>query len=352
MARDAASLLSARPSHEKSSALMLYALSAVFLLAAVVSVRHDRRQFRNAVLLGLAVACLLLALLGEVDRFTPRTAGAIVFAVLALPTLTVLVLAIFLLANGVTMIRRESRSLGNLLSLLTGAAMLALAVLVAAAEYTQHLALATVAMVALAAVSYVGFLFCCFLGYAFLYGRLRVRPGTDFVVVLGSRIINGKVPPLLASRLDKARSLYLAERDRGAEPLIITSGGQGSDESVPEAQAMAEYLVGAGVPETAVLREDRSKTTDQNLAFSRALMLERKPGYRCVIVTNNFHAFRAAIAARKASVNGQVAGAPTSFYYWPSATIREFVAVLMSHRVLNAGVVGLLVVAGALFALR
>lgn len=63
-----------------------------------------------------------------------------------------------------------------------------------------------------------------------------------------------------------------------------------------------------------------------------------------MIVTNNFHVLRAALLARKAKINGQVVGSPTAWYFWPSATIREFIAVFLEHRVPNFTVCGLIVV--------
>jgi uncharacterized SAM-binding protein YcdF (DUF218 family) len=56
------------------------------------------------------------------------------------------------------------------------------------------------------------------------------------------------------------------------------------------------------------------------------------------VVTNNFHVLRAALIARRAAVNGQVIGSPTAAYFWPSATIREFVAILAEHWVINLGI--------------
>jgi uncharacterized SAM-binding protein YcdF (DUF218 family) len=76
-------------------------------------------------------------------------------------------------------------------------------------------------------------------------------------------------------------------------------------------------------------------------------MVGLRPTYRCLIVTNNFHAFRAALTARKAKVNGQVIGSPTAAYYWPTATIREFVAILFTHKYLNGGIC-LLIAVGAI----
>jgi vancomycin permeability regulator SanA len=73
-------------------------------------------------------------------------------------------------------------------------------------------------------------------------------------------------------------------------------------------------------------------------------MMERtKPDYSCVVVTSNFHVFRAAMIARRTGVNGQVTGARTAGYYWPTATIREFGAVFLTYKVINLGICLLIV---------
>jgi uncharacterized SAM-binding protein YcdF (DUF218 family) len=127
---------------------------------------------------------------------------------------------------------------------------------------------------------------------------------------------------------------------------MITSGGQGPRERLPEARAMADYLIQRGIPRDRIECEERSRNTEQNLRFSKTIMQEWTPGYRCVVVTSNFHVFRAAITARRTGVNGQVVGSPTAAYFWPSATIREFAAVFLSHKVVNLGICLLLVLFG------
>ncbi len=109
---------------------------------------------------------------------------------------------------------------------------------------------------------------------------------------------------------------------------------------------MADYLIRRGIPGDRVVCEERSRDTEQNLRFSKAIMQERIPGCRCVVVTSNFHVFRAAITARRTGVNGQVVGSPTAPYFWPTATIREFAAVFLSHKVVNLGICLLLVLFG------
>ena len=69
---------------------------------------------------------------------------------------------------------------------------------------------------------------------------------------------------------DKAVELWEADHRRA---VIIASGGQGADEEVSEAEAMRTYLVEErGVPADAVIEEDRSTTTMENLRNSKAIM--------------------------------------------------------------------------------
>ncbi|MFJ9855712.1 YdcF family protein [Streptomyces sp. NPDC101150] len=329
--------------------MLAFAPAVFFSLLFGVGVLRDRRRFGNAVLLGLAVTFALLALVGRLGRADSLVGKLAIAALLVLPALGTVVLACFLISNGVKMVRKEGRRPATLLSLLAGLGILALIALLIAALTLRSRTLLVVGVTAAGLVGYVSFLFLCFVGYAFLYGRLRVRRDADYVVVLGSGLIGGsKVPPLLASRLERGRAVYERLAARGNTPVLLTSGGQGPDEKLPESHAMADYLIERGFPADRIEREDRSRTTEENLRFSRALMESAKPDYRCVVVTNNYHAFRAALMARKAGVNGQVVGSPTAAYFWPSATIREFAAVFLAHKVVNLGICLLLVLGGVL----
>ncbi|WP_405913710.1 YdcF family protein [Streptomyces sp. NBC_00963] len=329
--------------------MLIYLPAALLLLLFCARVLGDRRRIGNAVLFGLVLVLALAAWLVELSRDHPALAKDVVVALTALLALGVVTLACCLLANGVVMVRKEGASPGNLLSLLSGMALVCvLALLVTAAATEQH-TLLVMAATAAALSSYIGFLFLCYLGYAFVYGRLYVPRKADYVVVLGSGLIGGATPPpLLRSRLDRGRKLYERLAARGARPVLLVSGGQGPDEKVPESHAMADYLVEHGIPAGAIEREDRSTSTDENLRFSATLMEKARPHYRCVIVTSNYHAFRAAVSARRAGVRGHVVGAPTAAYFWPSATIREFVALSVLYRRTNLAVCLVLLLGGFL----
>ncbi|MFD6419070.1 YdcF family protein [Streptomyces sp. NPDC060194] len=326
--------------------MILFLCAALTFACLLVSFRQDRRQFRNAVLLGLTLVLLGLAGLDWLGRSdTPGTQVA-PYVLPVLVGVTALVLPAALVANGLTMVRREGRALGNLLSLLAGIAMFLVLGFFGFALASERPAVVRTAVLVLLVAGYVSFVFASYLVYAFLYGRIRVRPGVDYVVVLGCGLVRNEVPKLLASRLDRGLAEYRAEEARGGTPKFVTSGGQGPDEDRPEAVAMAEYLVARGVPDDRILREDRSTTTEENLTFSRALMEADSPGHLCVVVTNNYHAFRAALVARRTGVNGQVVGARTARYFWPSATIREFAAIWMEHWRTNFSVCAALLLAG------
>jgi uncharacterized SAM-binding protein YcdF (DUF218 family) len=326
--------------------LISFGIAGFWFLVFAVSFGRDRRLFKNAVFLVLALMFAGLGAIFALEAVNKTAARLLVVAILVAIPVAIAVLAVFLVVNGVTMLRREGRRPANLLSLLAGLAIIGFVVFGVAVQKIGWEPLAAVRSVLIGVLTYFSFLFVCFLAYAFVYSRVRSSRKVDFVIVLGAGLRGSRVPPLLASRLDRAKQVYDRAVRRGRSPLIITSGGQGPDEDIPESHAMASYLIERGVPADRVLREDRSTSTWENLTFSRELMVARQPKYRCLIVTNNFHAFRAALTARKAKVNGQVIGSPTAAYYWPTATIREFVAILFSHRYLNGGIC-LLITAGA-----
>ncbi|EJS60665.1 hypothetical protein ICG_00732 [Bacillus cereus BAG1X1-3] len=173
-----------------------------------------------------------------------------------------------------------------------------------------------------------------FLTAYFLYQFNRPRRNQDFIIVLGSGLINDKVPPLLASRINKAIDFYWKQAAVNTPPTIIFSGGQGPDEGLPEAEAMQNYAIEKGIPLEHTVQENRSVNTYQNMSFSKEIMDSLNPEgkYRSIFTTNNFHLFRAGIYARQAGLNSQGIGSKTAFYYWPNAMIREYVAIVVMGR--------------------
>ncbi len=117
--------------------------------------------------------------------------------------------------------------------------------------------------------------------------------GADYVIILGAQWKSTGPSYVLQKRLDKAIE-YL---NTNPETKVIVSGGQGYNEPVSEAEGMREYLMDAGIDHDRILMEDASTNTTQNLIFSGNLLDKSKN--RVVIVTNNFHMYRALAIAEK-----------------------------------------------------
>ncbi|WP_209684248.1 YdcF family protein [Arthrobacter stackebrandtii] len=295
--------------------------------------RKDPRMLRNGLVLVAACWFAAVGALDVLSQWFPWTSW-ITLALFALTPLAIVVLAGFLISNGATMMRHEGRSLGNLLSLIAGVALLGLPAVALLLVTTLNPVAIGMAALLFFLCSYFGVVFVVFLAYAVVYGRMKHSTTPDAVVILGSQIINGKVPPLLRSRLDKGIEVYHAVPSAAA-PLLIPSGGQGADEAMPEGVAMAEYLVAAGIPGEHVAAEDQAVNTAQNLQLSTVVARAHGRTGAMVVVTNNYHVLRAALLSRKLGLDAQVVGSPTARYFLPSAFLREFVAILQEHRKLH-----------------
>ncbi|MBP1239932.1 uncharacterized SAM-binding protein YcdF (DUF218 family) [Frigoribacterium sp. PvP120] len=331
--------------------MLLLLPAVVFAVLYVVSRRRDARRLRNGVFLVAALGCTFVAGVLEVAATGPAQQSAVLLGVVV-AGLLVVVLALFLLGNGVTMLRSEGRSLGNLLSLLAGVAILLVPVAAAALVFGPDVArlpgpvgvvLVALGVLLVFVAGYAAATFAAFGLYSLVYSRYRHTRTPATVVVLGSGLIRGEVPPLLRSRLDKALSVYRSVPSTAARPLLVPSGGQGSDEPRAEGDAMAEYLLAQGADPADVRPETASTSTRENLLFSREVQRDAGRDGSTLVVTNDYHVLRAALLARSIGSDAQVVGSPTAAYYVPSAFLREYVAIMVEHRRLNAAAVGVVI---------
>ncbi|MBF4577201.1 YdcF family protein [Frondihabitans sp. VKM Ac-2883] len=314
--------------------MIVLLVAAAFAVLYVVFRIRDARLLRNGLFLVAAVFLTVIGLTLVLEPVVPWVVE-VVNVLIVMAVLSVLVLGVALVANGITMLRLEGRSLGNLLSLVVGVAIFAMPV-VAVALLSVGSRVTGSLLVFLSLVGlYFGVAFVSFTVYSVVYGLKRKKGRPAAIVVLGSGLIGGKVPPLLRSRLDRALRLYRSEREAGRHPVLIPSGGQGADEPRPEGVAMAEYLIEQGASPDDVHAETQSRNTRENLLLSRAVQ-ERidRPG-AVTVVTNEYHVLRTAFLARSIGSDAQVIGSRTATYYVPSAFLREFIAVMVEHRRLN-----------------
>ncbi|TGD20205.1 YdcF family protein [Levilactobacillus suantsaiihabitans] len=188
---------------------------------------------------------------------------------------------------------------------------------------------------------YIGILFAASL-VGFLRANLWRARKADTIVILGAGLLHGdQIGRVLGSRLDTA--LALARRQKGPVTLLVT-GGQGPDETTTEAAAMADYLIAHDWPQDQIVQETQATNTFSNLLYSQRLWGQLPhQGGRVVIVTNNYHLFRAEHLASQLGIRFGGYPAPTRLGYLPTAWAREFLAIIMLHPRLHRGVlVGLI----------
>jgi len=167
-----------------------------------------------------------------------------------------------------------------------------------------------------------------FVGFLAVYGNVnRVDHTEDAVVVLGAGVRGETVSRLLAHRLNAAADYW----QQNPQAYIIVTGGLGNRATITEAEAMARFLVERhGIPRERILLEDQSTSTYENLIFTRAILEERlqRDDFRVVIVSNDFHMYRAQRLARQLGLEAGRIGARTDWYTWPVNYLREMTAVL------------------------
>lgn len=313
----------------------------------VISFALEPRKFRTGLYLLGALGWLAAIVLGwtlaAASTVDDQLGGWWLLGVVVVAGLTLVGLAVFMIVAGITLVRREGLRPTRLLSIALGLLVLGylgwLAMAIAGENVTHVVWAIWVGL----PLSYFGFGFAAFVIYGAVYPAWMVRfgPPAEAVIVLGSGLIRGAVPPLLADRLRAGRRVYAHAVASGRQPLLITSGGQGPDEPVAEAVAMRDFLADDGLEASSILVEDQSRNTQQNLAFSAELLRARQVTGPVAVVTSDFHALRAALLMRAAGIRGYTVGARTARYFWPTAVIREYAAVLRDHFWLNAVMVAL-----------
>ena len=119
----------------------------------------------------------------------------------------------------------------------------------------------------------------------------------DAIIVLGAAVWKDGPSPALRRRTLHAASLWL---DRQA-PIIIPCGGLGLYPPT-EAALMKTLLEQHGVNPDCILPEDQSPTTLENIRNARELLT----GRAVIVVTDRYHARRAAMVARHFGFNATV----------------------------------------------
>jgi uncharacterized SAM-binding protein YcdF (DUF218 family) len=136
-------------------------------------------------------------------------------------------------------------------------------------------------------------------------GQRDDRQPADAIVVMGAAQYDGRPSPVFAARIDHAIDLFRA----GVAPQLVVTGGKQEGDRTTEAATARAYAIARGVPASAILAEDRSRTTLESIHALRTLM-EEHALRSAVFVSDRPHMLR---VLRMAADDGITAyGSPTT----------------------------------------
>ena len=321
--------------------MFLYGITIIVLVALLFSMWKDNRSLWNPALLVIEVFFLYLSIVNLVFSFGYENAHLVMVALILLIPILIFLSGVFLMINGFILLKKEGFSKANLLSPIMGIVILLFFVMMwiragfITTDYNHWINIPVLFII----YTYIifGFAFVGFMMYSFVYLWLPKKQHYDFIIIHGAGLLNGeRVTPLLKRRIDKAVQAFY--RSKNPHIRLIASGGQGSDEKISEAQAIYNYLVeNTDVPKEAILLEEKSTTTYENLLFSKELGEQFVENPRFLFVTNDYHVFRTSTYARQIGMQGDGLGCSTASYYIPSAFIREYVALCVKMKKLFIG---------------
>jgi uncharacterized SAM-binding protein YcdF (DUF218 family) len=129
------------------------------------------------------------------------------------------------------------------------------------------------------------------------FSRVRGEGLVKVAVVLGAQVLpGGRASRTLEARVRHAARLYA----EGRVALIIATGGLG-EHPPSEAEIMARILLEHGVPEDAILREDRALSTWDSARLV-AKMARRLGIEDVLVVTDPLHCVRSVAAFERAGL--------------------------------------------------
>jgi len=141
-------------------------------------------------------------------------------------------------------------------------------------------------LVAGAALAFLLFLLVISLRIVHEAGKEELHPA-DAIVVFGAAEYSGRPSPVLRARLDRAYELFKL----GLAPVVITTGGSGSDPSFSEGGVGHDYLLHRGIPERALIAETQGSDTAQS-AQRVGVILRANGLHSCLAVSDEYHVFR------------------------------------------------------------
>ena len=143
----------------------------------------------------------------------------------------------------------------------------------------------------------------------FQYGKQDNKTPSDVAIVLGAATYDGEVSPVYRERIHHGIWLY----ENGYVDYLIMTGGVGEGNQTSDAFVAKQYAIEKGVPEQAILIEEQSTITEENLEHAKAIM-DAHSMDAAIIVSDPLHMKRAMLMANDYGITAYSSPTPTTMY--------------------------------------
>lgn len=207
-------------------------------------------------------------------------------------------------------------NVGNLLGLLLGLGLILTGLFRRRLPGKVLLALRILFLTGLAVLALEGF---------FILRQASRRPAAEGTVIVLGCGVRGKSPSLMLRQRIDAAAEYLKEHPTLS---VICTGGLGTNATITEAACIARELMDRGIEAERIYLEDRSESTSENLAFSLSIIRAEGLDEKLIIISSDFHLYRALSMAKRLGLEAETLAAPTPAGLYPTFFVRECIALL------------------------
>jgi uncharacterized SAM-binding protein YcdF (DUF218 family) len=148
----------------------------------------------------------------------------------------------------------------------------------------------------------------------------------DIIIVLGAGLRrDGRPAWALTRRAERAAVLWVD----GIAPMVLCTGAQAEGHPRSEADGCREVLMRQGVPESVILMEENSRSTEENALYSNQILSERGLS-SAVLVSDSYHMLRSEWIFRDIGITAYTSPVPANRInyplFYPYSLVREFLA--------------------------
>lgn len=158
-------------------------------------------------------------------------------------------------------------------------------------------------------ISTLVFVFGCYIGCSiYFFSKQNTIAEADVALVFGASLYKDEPSPVFAERINHGIWLY----KEGYVSKILISGGNEHYGNI-EAEMARNYAKEKGIPEKDILIETKSRNTEENIVYSKDIILEN--GFQKVImVSDPLHMKRIMKISEYYGLNAISSPTPTSKY--------------------------------------